>query len=344
MRAPVLLRTNRDFRLLWFGESVSELGSTVTYVALPFVALLILHASAFEVAALTAAETICWPFIALPVGVWVDRMSRRRILLVADGGRAVALSSIPIAAALGDLTLAQLYLVGAVNGVLTVFFSVAYPSFLPTVVDSADLVDGNSLLTGAEQVAHVAGPGAGGLLVQAVGAAYALIADALSFVVSVAALLAIRTIEPPRAVDQRPMRHEIAEGIRFLVGHKVLRAFIAAAAISNFFAGGTQAIWVVFLVRTVHLHAGAVGLLFSITSLGGVIGAVLVRRFIGWWGDGRTLVTASVVEAICAFAVPATAPGARLALFCLGVAMTNLVIVAFNVVASSYRKRSSQPG
>ena len=109
MRAPALLRTNRDFRLLWIGESVSELGSTVTLVALPFVALIVLHATAFEVAALTAAETIFWPFIALPIGVWVDRISRRRVLLVADGGRALALLSIPIAAAMHDLTLVQLY-------------------------------------------------------------------------------------------------------------------------------------------------------------------------------------------------------------------------------------------
>ena len=90
--------SHRDFRLLWIGESVSELGTTVTYVALPFVALIVLRATTFEVAALTAAETILWPFMALPIGVWVDRVSRRRVLLVADAGRALALISIPIAA------------------------------------------------------------------------------------------------------------------------------------------------------------------------------------------------------------------------------------------------------
>ncbi len=163
MRAPALLRTNRDFRLLWVGESVSELGSTVTLVALPFVALIALHATAFEVAALAAAETIFWPFIALPIGVWVDRVSRRRVLLIADAGRALALVSIPIAAAMHDLTLAQLYVVGVVAGVLTIFFAVAYPSYLPSVVTTDVLVEGNSLLTGAEQVAHISGPALGGV-------------------------------------------------------------------------------------------------------------------------------------------------------------------------------------
>jgi MFS family permease len=226
MRAPALLRTNRDFRLLWIGESVSELGSSVTLVALPFV----LHATAFEVASLAAAETILWPVIALPIGVWVDRVSRRGVLLAADGGRALALVSIPIAAAMHDLTLVQLYAVGVVAGVLTIFFSVAYPSYLPSVVATEALVEGNSLLTGAEQVAHISGPALGGVLVQALGAAYALFADVASFVVSVVAVFAIRAEEPPPTPQRRKMRHEVVDGVRFLMDHKVLRAFIVSAA------------------------------------------------------------------------------------------------------------------
>jgi MFS family permease len=230
MRAPALLRTNRDFRLLWIGESVSELGSSVTLVALPFVALIVLHATAFEVASLAAAETILWPVIALPIGVWVDRVSRRGVLLAADGGRALALVSIPIAAAMHDLTLVQLYAVGVVAGVLTIFFSVAYPSYLPSVVATEALVEGNSLLTGAEQVAHISGPALGGVLVQALGAAYALFADVASFVVSVVAVFAIRAEEPPPTPQRRKMRHEVVDGVRFLMDHKVLRAFIVSAA------------------------------------------------------------------------------------------------------------------
>jgi len=318
MRAPSLLRTNRDFRLLWIGESVSELGTTVTYVALPFVALIVLHATTFEVAALTAVETIFWPFLALPIGVWVDRVSRRRVLLVADAGRALALVSIPIAAALHDLSLVQLYVVGVVAGVLTIFFSVAYPSYLQTVVTKDELVEGNSLLTGAEQVAHISGPALGGGLVQALGAAYALFADVASFVVSVVAVFAIRAEEPPPVTERRKMRHEVVEGVRFLLEHKVLRAFIVSAAISNLFAGGAQAITVLFLVRVVRVQPGIVGLLLSVGALGGLLGAVLARRMIRLFGDGRTMVLAAVVEALSAFLVPATAQGWRIALFCAG--------------------------
>jgi MFS family permease len=338
MRVPALLRTNRDFRLLWFGESVSELGTTVTYIALPFVALIALHATTFEVAALAAVETIFWPFIALPIGVWVDRVSRRRVLLVADAGRALALVSIPVAAALGDLTLVQLYVVGVVSGVLTIFFSVAYPSYLQSVVTKDELVEGNALLTGAEQVAHISGPALGGVLVQALGAAYSLIADVASFVVSVAAVFAIRAQEPPPVTERRAMRHEVGEGVRFLLDHKVLRAFIVCAATSNLFAGGAQAITVLFLVRVVHVRPGVVGLLLSVGALGGLLGAVLARRLIRLFGDGRTMVLAAVVEALGAYLVPATAQGWRLALFCLGQAIASIAIVAFNVVGGSYRQ------
>lgn len=338
MRAPALLRTNRDFRLLWIGESVSELGSTVTLVALPFVALIVLHATAFEVASLTAAETILWPFIALPIGVWVDRISRRGVLIAADGGRALALLSIPIAAAMHDLTLVQLYAVGVVAGVLTIFFAVAYPSYLPSVVATESLVEGNSLLTGAEQVAHISGPALGGVLVQALGAAYALFADVASFIVSVVAVFAIRAEEPPPATERRKMRHEVVDGVRFIIEHKVLRAFIVSAATSNLFAGGAQAITVLFLVRVVHVQAGVVGLLLSVGALGGLIGAILARRLIRLFGDGRTMVLAAVVEALSALLVPATEQGWRLALFCLGQAIASMAIVAFNVVASSYRQ------
>lgn len=338
MRAPALLRTNRDFRLLWIGESVSELGTTVTDVALPFVALIVLHATTFEVAALAAVETIFWPFMALPIGVWVDRVSRRRVLLVADAGRALALVSIPIAAAMHDLTLVQLYVVGVVAGVLTIFFSVAYPSYLQSVVTKDELIEGNSLLTGAEQVAHISGPALGGVLVQGLGAAYALLADVASFVVSVVAVFGIRAKEPPPVTVRRKMRHEVVEGVRFLMAHKVLRAFIASAAISNLFAGGAQAITVLFLVRIVHVQPGVVGLLLSVGALGGLLGAVLARRIIRLFGDGRTMVLAAVVEALSAFLVPATAQGWRIALFCAGQGITSIAIVAFNVVGSSYRQ------
>ncbi len=190
-----LLR-HRDFRLLWGGETVSELGSQVSLLALPLLAVGPLHATTLEMGLLTAASTAAFLVVGLPAGVWVDRMQRRRVMIGADVGRVVALGSIPIAYGLGDLTLAQLFVVTLVTGILTVFFDVAYQSYLPTLVGRAHLVEGNAKVTGSAQVAAVAGPSVAGGLVQAIGSSAAVAIDSVTFVVSGVAVGAIRAPEP----------------------------------------------------------------------------------------------------------------------------------------------------
>ena len=168
MARGALLR-HRDFRLLWGGETVSELGSQVSLLAIPLLAVRTLHATTFEMGLLTAASTAAFLVVGLPAGVWVDRMRKRRVMIGADLGRMLALGSIPIAYAVGGLTLAQLFVVTLASGILTVFFDVAYQSYLPTLVGREHLVEGNAKLTGSAQVAAVAGPSVAGGLVQAEG-------------------------------------------------------------------------------------------------------------------------------------------------------------------------------
>ena len=170
-----------DFLRLWGAQTVSQFGSQVSAIALPFVAIVALDASAFSVAALGAVEMLPFLLIALPAGVWVDRLPRRPILIAGDLGRALALASIPAAWALDVLTIWQLYVVGFVVGVFTVFFDVAYQSYLPSLVSRGRLVDGNSKLEFSRSAAQVGGPGMGGLLVGAITAPYAVLVDAVSF-------------------------------------------------------------------------------------------------------------------------------------------------------------------
>ena len=141
-----LLWRNGDFLCLWSAQTVSEVGSQVTNLALPLAAILVLKASTFEVAALGVVEFLPFVLFSLPAGVWVDRLRRRSILIAADWGRAAALGSIPIAYVAGALTLGQLYAVGFVTGVLTVFFDVAYQSYLPSLVERDQIGEGNSKL------------------------------------------------------------------------------------------------------------------------------------------------------------------------------------------------------
>ena len=256
---------HRDFRLLWGGETVSELGAQVSRLAIPLLAVRTLHATTFEMGLLTAASTAAFLVVGLPAGAWVDRMRRRRLMIGADLGRVLALGSVPVAYALGWLTLAQLFVVTLVSGVLTVFFDVAYQSYLPALVGRAHLVEGNAKLTGSEQAAAVAGPSLAGWLVQLLGSATAVAVDAASFVVSALALSAIRADEPrPDVPDggHPRLRHDMAEGLRFVFSDALLRAIAATTATANLFAGIAAAVEVVFLVREVHASPAVIGLLF----------------------------------------------------------------------------------
>ena len=282
------LRRHRDFRLLWGGETVSELGSQVSLLAIPLLAVGTLHATTFEMGLLTAASTAAFLIVGLPAGVWVDRMRRRRVMIGADLGRLLALGSIPIAYALGGLTLAQLFVVTLASGILTVFFDVAYQSYLPSLVGREHLVEGNAKLTGSAQVAAVAGPSVAGGLVQAIGSSAAVAVDSVSFLVSAVAVGAIRTPEPKPAVPEggHPrLVHGIGEGLRFVFGNALLRAIAATTATANLFSGIAAAVEIVFLVRQVHASPGVIGLLFTLGGVGGVVGAFaagpIARRFGG---------------------------------------------------------------
>src|SRR5437868_8667958 len=159
-------------------------GSQVSALALPFVAVVVLKASSFEVAAMGTLFMTPFVLFTLPAGVWVDRLSRRPIMVVADWGRALALGSVPLAYALGNVTLWQLYVVSFVTGTLTVFFDVSYQSYLPSLVDREQLVEGNAKLEVSRAASQTGGPAVAGFLVSLLTAPYAVIADAASFVAS----------------------------------------------------------------------------------------------------------------------------------------------------------------
>src|SRR5262249_54442272 len=196
--AGPLVRIERNFGLLWTAQTVSGVGSTVTVVAFPLAAIAGLHASAFQVGALTAASWVGWLGAPL-VGAWVDRVRRRPLLVLADLGRAGLLASVPAAWALHALTLAQLLGVAVLVGLLTVVFDVADPAFLPAVVPRERLVAANGALRASLNGSAMVGPGLGGLLVQLFGAPVALLADVASFVASASCVLAIRVPEPAMA-------------------------------------------------------------------------------------------------------------------------------------------------
>ena len=305
---PSLWR-NGDFVRLWMGQTVSRMGSEVSLVAIPFTAVVVLGVNAFQAGLLGTFEFLPFLLIGLPAGAVVDRMRRRRILIAADVGRTLALGSIPVAAALGHLTLAQLYVAAMLSGVLTVFFDVAYQSYLPALVEGDELVDGNAKLELSSSAALLSGPSIGGALVSILGAPKAIAADAASYVWSVVFLVLIRRREPPpergRAPgeDRTPLRTEIAEGLRYVLGHRLLRPIAMCTGTWNLFGHMSVAVYVLFAVHDLGLGAAAVGVIFSVSAVGTLVGAALCSRITDRLGVGRATLVA-VMTSPSAFLIP----------------------------------------
>jgi MFS family permease len=295
-----------EFLKLWAAQAVSQVGTQVTLLALPLAAILVLDATATEVALLGAVEVLPFLLFALPAGVWIDRLPRRPILVVADLARAVALASIPLAYALDGLTLPHLFVVAFVTGVLTVFFDVSYLSYLPSLIKRSELGAGNSKLEATRSAAQVAGPGTAGALVGAVTAPVAILVDALSFVLS--AVLVWRIRRPDRrdvvAVPRRTLWPELREGLGYVLGHRYLRPLTFVTGAWNLFAFVGLGIYVVYMVRELGLSPEVIGLLISIGASGAIVGALLAGRVVARLGFGATLVWAGVISSASFVLIP----------------------------------------
>jgi MFS family permease len=290
-----------DFLKLWSAETVSQVGSQISALALPFVAIVTLDVSAFEVALLGVVEFAPFILVTLPAGVLVDRLPRRPILVVGDLGRAGLLATIPLAYAFDLLTMWQLYAVGFVFGVCTVFFDVAYQSYLPSLVERDQLVEGNSKLEISRSGAQIGGPGLGGAIIEILTAPVAILADAISFLVSGLFVLGIRKHEP-RPEPAEPgekgpgMKAELAEGLRYVFGHRLLRSIAASTATFNFFGNLMFAILLVYAVRELGMSAGLIGVIFTIGNIGFLAGAVGASRISDRIGVGPAIVASAALS------------------------------------------------
>lgn len=332
------------FRRLWIGQSISELGSQVTTLALPLAAVLVLHASTLQVGLLTTAGYAAFLLVGLPAGAWVDRLRRRPIMIAADVIRAATLASIPVAYELGALTLAQLYIVAFITGVASVFFDVAYMSYLPSLVGLDKLVDANAKLQVSVSLAQVGGPSAAGFLIGLLGAPVAFLADAASFVVSVLSLAVIREREqPPAQAEARTIRREVAEGVGFVAREPILRMIAGCTSTSNLFSSAVYAIVVVFLVRQVHLHASTIGLIMSAGAVGGVLGGLTAAQLRRRLGSARVIWLSLVVTAPFTLLIPVTFPGPGVACFGVAAFVSSLGSVVYNVNQASFRQLLCPP-
>ncbi|PJJ73584.1 transmembrane secretion effector [Diaminobutyricimonas aerilata] len=335
------LFAHRDFRLLLLGQTTSQLGTQVSSVAIPLLAVLTLHASSLEVGIINASSTIAFALIGLQAGAWLDRMHRRGILIASDLARAILLATIPIAAWFGVLTILQLVIVSLLVGVARVFFDVGYQSYIPSVVGKDRVLAGNSSMEFVRASGQVAGPGLGGVLVGLLGAANVVLVQAVTFALSAWTLVAIRTREEAIPVPERrpSMRSQIVEGLRFVVHNRILRATAIASAAINFSFAIASAVNVIFMSRILNLPAAGIGLVIAVGSVTVMAGAALTPRFARWVGSARIVWVSLAVTAPLSVLGAFAQPGWGVLLLVAGIAAGEFGQIVYSITNVSLRQQ-----
>ena len=313
MRNPFAspLWQNSAFVRVWSAATISIFGSLITRMALPFVAILVLDAGAFEVALVRSIDLLAALLFGLIVGAWVDRLRRRPVMVWADLGRAVLLVTIPIAAVGGWLTLAQLLLVSFAVAILSTFFDAADNAYLPSIVPRDELVRANGALAASGSAAEFTAFGISGFLVQLLSAPLAIFIDAISFIVSALLLGSIRRPEPPPPpkADREPVLREIREGLAIIARDPIIRAFTLASMAMATLWGVFGAIWILFAVDELGLGPAAIGIIAGFGGLSSLVGAVIAERVTRRLGVGRAAIASMLVASVGFVLIPLAPAG-----------------------------------
>ncbi|MFB7936058.1 MFS transporter [Streptomyces sp. NPDC056049] len=301
-RVPALLR-ERTFRRYWTGQTVSLVGDQISLMALPLAAVLVLGADAAQMGWLKTLELLPALLLNLPFGAWVDRRAdRRHIMIATDLGRAALLLTLPVAYALDMLTLGQLYAVALGVGALSVLFEVCNSTIFASLVPAERFVQANSLVNGSRSMAWLAGPSVGGVLVQVLTAPLALLADALTYLVSAGFLARIRPDEPAPAPVAKG---HFTEGIRWVVREPSMRALFAAAGTIQFFNFMFHTLFVLYVTKDLGLGAGLLGLVLGTGAVGGLLGAACSGAVVRRIGIGGSLVAGTLGFTLPLVLIPA---------------------------------------
>lgn len=321
-----------DFEHLWVAHTASIFGSHISLVAIPLLAIALLDANAFELGLLTAANLAPYLIAGLFVGIWVDRLPKRPLLMAADIGRVASMLAIPILVWTDQLTFLWLLLLTLMHGFLTVLFNVADVSFLPAVVPRAELPSANARLALSTSVARVSGPAAAGALIGVLSAPIALLIDAVSYLVS-AVFIGKIGVEghPDRVVEREPIRDGLTEGFRTLRGIPALFSLVASAALTSMFGMAFQTLLILFLGERIGLGATGIGLMLAVGGVGAVFGSLMSSRIVLAFGIGRAILFAQFCFGMAGLILPfalLVPSGAAIAL----VALSLFLQLAFNTV------------
>lgn len=296
----VLLK-NQHFVKLWVGQTISLFGSLVSRLALPFLVIYTLHATANQVALLRVCELVPGIIVGLLAGVWVDRLKRRQVMIVSDVIRALLVGSIPVFLVLGHFhwIWMQIFLVAIVVSVFTVSFDSAYGAYIPTLVDDDQITDANGKLAASAAVSEVAGFGLSGALFEWLGGALTLSVDAVSFLFSAFALLSIHKPEPrSRQGGHVPLRRELVGGLQYVWTNKTLTLLAGVAGIQNIFYGISGTVYILYISRALHVSPGIQGVLYAVGGIGAFATSALSNALFKRIEFGKLFVFVSIMGVI----------------------------------------------
>lgn len=344
---PALLR-DTNFLTFWTGQSISQFGAQLAQLAFPVLAVSLLHASEFEVGALNASATAAFLVVGLPAGAWVDRWLKRRVMIAADLLRLCAMLTVPLLWWTGSLAVWHLYVIAGLVGVATVFFDVSYQSYVPILVRGGQVPDANSKLEATSQLARMAGPAAAGGLLGLISAPLLFFGTSLGYLASAGFLWRTRDAERPQPRhERRPLVIEIREGLGFVRRHLLIRRIVMCTAATNFFSTLVYTLFPVLVLRDLGLGAGGLGLILSIGSIGGLLGATATPWIARRIGEGLVIPLASLIgSAFLGFIPFSTALPEKwqaTALLALAEFGFSFGVLAYNIMQVSMRQRVCPP-
>lgn len=340
-RAGSLWR-DANFLRMWGGQASSQFGAQITELAIPVLAVLILNATEFEVGLLTASGVAAFLLVGLPAGAWIDRMRKRHVMIAADLVRAVALAALPLLWWAGVLQIWHLYVVALIMGIATVFFDVSYQSIVPSLVRPNQIAEANGKFESTAQVANIAGPAVGGWLVAVVTAPFAILVTVLTYIASFVVLSFTRDREVVTPRHQRaPIMHEIGEGLRWVFGNRYLRRIVGCTGLSNFASNISFTLLPIFLLRELGFSPAALGLVFALGSVGGLLGAMATPHIVRWIGEARAIPVSAIAFSVVGLFLPVAALAPEIALPILIVQMFvgSFMVLLYNITQVTFRQR-----
>ncbi|UVJ38432.1 MFS transporter [Arthrobacter sp. CJ23] len=346
-RATSLWRDS-NFLRFWSGQAASQFGTQLGQLVFAVLAVDLLSATEFEVGALGASALAAFLVIGLPAGAWVDRWLKRRTMIAADLIRMAAIASLPLLWWSGTLQIWHLFVVSAVLGAATVFFDVAYQSYIPVLVPAANVPQANSKLEATAQIARIGGPAAGGGLLLLVSAPLILAGEALGYLFSALFLLATKDGERRAPVqERRPLAHEVREGLSFVFRHPLISRIVVCTAGVNFFTTLALTLFPVLVLRTLDLGAHNMGVIMAVGAAGGLVGAVSAPKVAAWLGEGTVIPLGSLLSAVFLALVPLSvfAPSQLAAAVMLVIAEFGFGfgVLIYNIMQLSMRQRVCPP-